>query len=110
MKCEILLWLRKQEGFLDLITLVALDGREVTTISFWDQEMNAHAYSANGYPEALQTLGELLDGTPYVKTLQVVGSSIHRLAPAQENLDHDGKLTQETGSTRLGYGSCQSPV
>jgi hypothetical protein len=36
MEGEILPWLRKQEGFLDLIMLVVPDGREVAAISLWD--------------------------------------------------------------------------
>ena len=38
MEREILPWLRRQKGFLDLITLALPDGSEVATISFWDQE------------------------------------------------------------------------
>ena len=38
MEHEILPWLRRQKGFLDLITLSLPDGSEVATISFWDQE------------------------------------------------------------------------
>jgi hypothetical protein len=34
MECEILPWLKKQEGFLDLIVLAAPGGIEVATISF----------------------------------------------------------------------------
>jgi len=36
MEDAILPWLRKQEGFLDLITLAVPGGREVATISFWE--------------------------------------------------------------------------
>jgi hypothetical protein len=79
MECEILPWLRTQQGFLDLIMLVATDGREVTSISFWDQRGNAQKYHSCGYPEALKTLETLLDGTPYVKTFNVVGSTLHML-------------------------------
>ena len=45
-ECEILPWLRRQQGFLDLITLAIPDGSEVATISFWDQEGNAQAFAA----------------------------------------------------------------
>lgn len=82
MECEILPWLRKQEGFLDLITLVASDGTEVTTISFWDQKRNAQAYHSGAYPETLKILEELLDATPYVKTFDVVGSTFQRVPQA----------------------------
>ncbi len=82
MEREILPWLRKQEGFLDLITLAAPDGREVATISFWDHEGNAQAYNSADYPEVLKILEELLDGTPYVKTFEVVSSTFPRAAQA----------------------------
>ena len=83
MECEILPWLRKQEGFLDLITLAVPDGREVATISFWDQKGNTPAYSSSGYPEGLKILGKLLDGTPYVRTFDVVSSTFQRVALAR---------------------------
>jgi hypothetical protein len=91
MEREILPWLRKQEGFQDLITLATRDGREVTTISFWDLKGNAQAYNSNGYPEALKMLEKILDGAPYVKTFNVVSSTCQmgaRPRPREaENLD-----------------------
>ncbi len=94
MEGEILPWLRKQEGFLDLITLAVPDGREVATITFWDPKGNAQAYSSCGYPEVLKILGKLLDGTPYVKTFDVVSSTFQGAAPARppeaENLGPRG--------------------
>ena len=78
-ECEVLPWLRKQKGFQDLIILAVPDGSEVTTISFWDHEGNAQAYNSSGYPEVLKTLAELLDGTPYVKTFDVVSSTVQSL-------------------------------
>jgi hypothetical protein len=96
---EILPWLRKQEGFLDLIVLAAADGSEVATISFWDHKGNAEAYNSTGYPEALNTLGELLDGRPYLKTFHVVGSTLQRIdpgsAPEAENLLQGSVSTQD---------------
>lgn len=76
MQSEILSWLQQQEGFLDLITLASPDQNEVTTISFWDHEMNAQAAEGRPYPDALHALAELLDGPPYVKTFEVVGSTV----------------------------------
>jgi hypothetical protein len=76
---EILPWLREQEGFLDLITLAAPDGIEVATISFWDHQGNAQAYNESGYAEVLKILGKLLDGKPYVKLFDVVGSTFQRV-------------------------------
>jgi hypothetical protein len=78
---EILPWLRGQKGFLDLITLAIPSGCEIATISFWDHEDNAQFFNASGYPQVLEVLEEILDGIPYVKTFEVVGSTIHRLDP-----------------------------
>jgi heme-degrading monooxygenase HmoA len=81
MEREILPWLRTQEGFLDLIILAFPDGREVATISFWDDKANAQAYNSRGYPEALKILEKLLDGRPYVKTFDVVSSTFFKASP-----------------------------
>jgi hypothetical protein len=103
---EILPWLRNQEGFLDLITLVAPDGREVATISFWDHEGNAQAYHSSGYPEVLKILGKLLDGTPYVKVFEVVGSTFQTAARPTEAEN----IAQDAGSAPPGYRSYQTSV
>jgi len=101
MEYKILPWLRKQEGFLDLIILALPDGSEVATISFWDQEANAQAYSSTGYPEVLQILEELLDGIPYVKTFEVVSSTLETITPPEpENLAPDAR------SANRGSQSC----
>lgn len=83
---EILPWLRRQEGFLDLITLAAPDGSEVAAISFWDRIDDALAYNSSGYPQVLKILGDLLDSAPYVKTFEVVTSTFQAvtLGPPHE--------------------------
>jgi len=83
MEGEIVPWLRTQPGFLDLITLAATDDSEVATISFWDEEHNAQAYNSSGYPKALKILEQLLDATPYVKTFNVVSSTLQEVDLAQ---------------------------
>ena len=104
---EILPWLRTQEGFLDLITLAVPDGSQVTTISFWDQKGNAQAYHSSGYPEVLKILGKLLDGAPYVKTFDVVSSTLQRTALARPPEGED--LAQETSSTQLATAHDKPP-
>ena len=110
---EIIPWLRKQPGFLDLITLAAQDGGEVATISFWDQEGNAQAYNSTGYPEALKILEKLLDAQPYVKTFNVVSSTLQRVAPS---LSPDGDdsgtegLVDETGPIQLAYHAYETSI
>jgi len=69
----------------------------VATISFWDHEISAQGWSANGYPEALKKLGDLLDGVPYVKTFEVIGSTWPSLTPANGEA---GNLLREPGRGR----------
>lgn len=109
MEGEILPWLRRQEGFVDVITLAAPDGREVATISFWDHPGNAQAYHSSGYPEALQILGELLDGAPYVKTFEVVSSTCKVLV---QNENGDGRINflQRLARRLSMYGLHQQPL
>jgi len=105
---EVLPWLQKQEGFLDLIILAGSDSREVATISFWDHQGNAEAHNSYGYPDVLRVLAELLDGSPYVKTLEVVRSTLHGgvLAggPETENVAHEADLAEG------GYRSYETSV
>ena len=108
MEREVLPWLQKQEGFLDLIILAVPDGGEVTTISFWDHEGDAQAYNSSGYPEVLKILAELLDGAPYVKTFNVVSSTLH--ASTRPQPPESGNRVPETGSGQRGYRSYQTSV
>jgi hypothetical protein len=101
MEDAILPWLRTQEGFLDLITLAVPGGREVTTISFWDDKGNAQAYNSSGYPEVLKILESLLDGAPHIKTFDVVSSTFQRISGEQPPDAED--LVRETGSAHLRY-------
>jgi heme-degrading monooxygenase HmoA len=95
---EILPWLRKQPGFLDLIILSDSDNREVATISFWDHQGNAEAYNSSGYPRVVKVLEELLDGKPYVKRFDVVSSTLHKVVvPPPRHLE---PLVGETDMTQ----------
>jgi hypothetical protein len=113
MDCEILPWLRTQPGFLDLVTLAATDGSEVATISFWDKEGNAQVYNSSGYPEALKMLEGLLDGKPYVKTFNVVSSTLQKVVPEwppeRENPEPPS-LVADTGPIQLVFRSCETSV
>jgi len=106
MECEILPWLQKQPGFLDLIILAFPDGAEVATISFWDHQGSAQAYNSSGYPEVIKMLEDLLDGAPYVKTFEVVSSTLHGLPP-RNPLKRQEQI-QETISAGLGRSACET--
>jgi heme-degrading monooxygenase HmoA len=89
MEKVILPWLRKQEGFLDLIILATHDGEEVATISFWDHEAHAETWATTGFPEAARILSRIIRAGPYVKTFEVVSSTIHELTPLQASAEAD---------------------
>jgi heme-degrading monooxygenase HmoA len=99
---EILPWLRKQKGFLDMITLAASGGREIVSISFWDQEENAQLYDSTTYPEVLQILKKILAGKPQVRTLAVVSSSLQKVAPPTAFFSTGRARQQEHGDTTTG--------
>jgi hypothetical protein len=80
MEHQIIPWLRTQEGFLDLIILAVPGSTEVASISFWDRQSSAEAYHKNIYPEAVAMLAKLLDSTPYVKTFDVVSTTLQTSA------------------------------
>ncbi len=76
---EVLPWLRKQKGFLDTITLAVPGGREIVSISFWDQQKSAEVYDSTSYPQALEILKKILAGTPQVRTFDVVSSTLQKI-------------------------------
>ena len=74
--------LRKQKGFQDEITFVAMGGAEAVGISLWDHKENADAYGRGRYPRLLKSLGDLVEGTPEVNTYEVCNSTFHKIAAA----------------------------
>jgi hypothetical protein len=77
---EVLPLLRKQNGFKDEITFASSGGTDVTAISLWDNKANAEAYNTKAYPEVLKTLAKFIEGTPKVRTGEVVNSTFHKIA------------------------------
>ena len=72
--------LRKQRGFRDEITFVVPGGAEAVGISLWDQKENAEAYGRDAYPGLMEALGEVVEGTPQVRTYEVCNSTFHKIA------------------------------
>ena len=105
MEREILPWLRKQEGFLDLIILSVPGSREIATISLWDRQSNAEAYNTSGYPGVLEILAKLLDGKPYVKTFEVVSSTLHKIDPVRAS---EADRVPSADSSQRGYRSTET--
>jgi hypothetical protein len=77
---QVLPLLKKQEGFKDAIFFISPDGTDGTAISLWDRQANAESYSQKVYPQVLQALMSLLDGSPQVKTYSVLTSTFYRIA------------------------------
>ena len=79
---EILPLLRRQKGFKDEITMSNPSSLDVIAISLWESKANAEAYNTNTYPEVLNTLARMIDGTPKVQTFETVTSTFHKVAVA----------------------------
>ena len=77
---DILPLLRKQNGFTDEITFLGEDGRDVVAISLWDRKESAERYSSDTYPKVLQSLTNLVEGTPEVQAYEVGNSTFHKIA------------------------------
>ena len=76
---QVLPMLRKQNGFKDEVTFVGVSGTDVRSISFWDKKENADSYNSATYPEVLKMLANVLEGTPQIKTYDVVNSTVHKI-------------------------------
>jgi hypothetical protein len=79
---EIIPLLRKQKGFLDEITFLYPNGREVHAFSLWETAEHAEAYNRGAYPEVSRILASVTEGTARVQTYEVLNSTIHKTAAA----------------------------
>ena len=80
LESQIIPLLRKQKGFQDEITLLAPGGKQAFGISFWDLKESADAYERGTYPQVLNALKKLVEGTPKVETYEVSNSTAHKIA------------------------------
>jgi hypothetical protein len=71
---QILPLLRKQIGLKEEITLANPDSLDVVAISLWANKADAEVYSTNTYPEVLNALANVIDGTPKIQAFEVVTS------------------------------------
>ena len=77
---DILPLLRKQPGFQDEIVFVVPGGTEAVAISVWDQHEHAEADASGAYPQVLQAVRKVGQGTPQVSTYAVAHSTYHTIA------------------------------
>ena len=76
---QVIPMLRKQNGFKDEMAFVGPSGTEIRSISFWDKKENADTYNTATYPEVLKAFASVLEGTPQIKTFEVVNSTFHKI-------------------------------
>ena len=77
---EIIPILHKQQGFLDEITFLYLNGREVQAVSLWETAEHAEAYNRGAYPEVAKIFASVVEGTTRVQTYEVLHSTYHKAA------------------------------
>jgi heme-degrading monooxygenase HmoA len=78
---KVLPLLRKQEGFKDAVFFANNGGAEAISISLWDRKESAESYNQKAYPHVLESLVNLIDGTPQVKSFEVISSSLNSKVP-----------------------------
>jgi heme-degrading monooxygenase HmoA len=76
---QVIPMLSKQTGFKDAIAFAGPSGTEICTISLWDSKENAESYNRTTYPEVQKLLANVLEGTPQIKTYDVVNSTFHKI-------------------------------
>jgi heme-degrading monooxygenase HmoA len=79
---EVIPFLRKQRGFLEQITFLYLNGREVQAFSLWETAEHAEAYNRESYPEVRRMLASVIEGNPRVETYEVLNSTMHMTCAA----------------------------
>ena len=79
---EIIPLLRKQKGFLEEITFLYLNGREVHAFSLWESAEHAEVYNRKAYPEVVRMLASVIEGMPLVQTFEVLNSTFRKTIAA----------------------------
>jgi heme-degrading monooxygenase HmoA len=71
---DVLPMLKKQKGFKEELTLVNRD--RAVGISVWEDRSSAETYQTSAYPQILEKLNPVLEGTPRVEMYDVVASTL----------------------------------
>ena len=67
--------LQKQKGFED--ELVLIHGDQGIAISLWNDRSSAESYAKTGYPQVLEALRPVVEGTPEVQLCEVPFTTLH---------------------------------
>jgi heme-degrading monooxygenase HmoA len=82
MEDEIIPLLRKQQGFLDEITLLSQSGKEVYAYSFWENSADAEKYEKATFAQVTGLLSGVIEGALRIHTYMVANSTFHKMAAA----------------------------
>jgi len=82
MEGEIIPLLRKQQGFLDELTLISQSGKEVYAYSFWENSADAEKYEQTSFAHVTSLLAGVIDGALRTHTYMVANSTFHKMAAA----------------------------
>lgn len=77
---DVLPVLRKQNGFKDMITIIAASRNEAVALSLWDKKESAEAYNRASYAQVLTSLNKVVVGTPVLHSYEVSNSTFHGVA------------------------------
>jgi heme-degrading monooxygenase HmoA len=78
---KILPILKKQKGFVDeMVLLPDKEDNRILGLSFWNSKENAEQYHREQYPKVRETLEQLLEVEPVIRTFDVHTSTTHRIA------------------------------
>ncbi|MHC4414644.1 MAG: hypothetical protein ACYS0G_05110 [Planctomycetota bacterium] len=67
--------LQKQDGFED--SLVLTHGDQGIGISLWNDRSSAESYAKTGYPQVLEALRPVIEGTPEVRVCEVPFTTVY---------------------------------
>ena len=82
MEDEIIPLLRKQQGFLDELTLISQSGKEIYAYSFWETSEDAERYDRTAFKDVTDLLAGLVEGALRIHTYMFANSTFHKLASA----------------------------
>jgi len=75
---EIVPLLQKQRGFLEQITFLYLNGREVQAFDLWETAEDAEAYNRETYPRVIKMLAPVIEGSVRIEIFEVLNSTMHK--------------------------------
>ncbi|HKM66208.1 MAG TPA: antibiotic biosynthesis monooxygenase [Candidatus Acidoferrum sp.] len=82
MEAKVIPLLRKQHGFLDEMTLIPQNGKEVYAYSFWENSADAENYDKHEFAQVTDMLAGVVEGALRIHTYMVANSTFHKLAAA----------------------------